>query len=174
MDLDQRCQSIKLLLSDVDGVLTDGRIVYDSRGVETARFHVRDGLGVQIWHRAGCHFGLVSSRDSSTVPFRAREIGVVIVKQGARDKPTAIREIQDELQLTWQQTAYIGDDLLDLPVMRLTGLAVAVADAADEVRRAAHLTTRLPGGEGAVREVIETILKGQRRWDELIERLLAA
>jgi len=174
MDLDQRCQPIRLLISDIDGVMTDGSIVYDGHGLEISRFHVRDGMGVQLWHLAGCHFALVSSRSSAPVTFRAREIGVDCLRQGARDKAVAVEGIHAELQLTWQQTACIGDDLLDLPAMRRAGLAVAVADAAAEVQQAAHHTTRLAGGQGAVRETIELILKRQGRWDALIHGQFAS
>ena len=169
MSLDERCQPIELVLSDVDGVLTDGRVVLDSRGIETKQFHIRDGMGVALWQKAGYRFAMVTRRSSQAVKIRAAELGVEIVRQGADDKLAVAREILDELGLSLKQACYIGDDLPDLPVVRAVRLGVAVADAAVEVRRAAQYVTTARGGAGAVRETIETILKAQRRWDDVIQ-----
>jgi len=168
MDLDARCQAIELVLSDVDGVLTDGRVVLDDRGIETKRFHVRDGMGIRLWQEAGYRFGLVTSRSSEVVKRRAAELGIAIVCLGVGDKRAAVQEILDELGLAPRQTCYLGDDLPDLPVIRAVGLGVAVADAAAEVRRAADYVTAAEGGAGAVRQTIEMILKTHRRWEEVI------
>ncbi len=169
MTLEQRCQSIELLLADVDGVLTDGRIVVNNQGIETKQFHIRDGLGIRLWHKAGYRFGVLSLRSSQVVKMRAAELDVRIVRQGASDKLATTKEILAEAGLALQQAAYLGDDLPDLPVIRAVGLGIAVGDACEEVRQAAAYVTRLPGGMGAVREAIELILKAQGRWDEVIQ-----
>lgn len=170
MKLDQRLQSIRMILSDVDGVLTDGGIFYDNQGIESKKFHVRDGLGIKLWQRAGHQFGLLTARNSHIVKVRATELNVAIVRQGFADKLPAAQQIMAENNLSAEDVCYIGDDLPDLPVMRQVGLAVAVADAVAEVREAAHFTTRANGGQGAVRELIEMILNSQKRWNELLAR----
>ncbi|MBX7164947.1 MAG: HAD hydrolase family protein [Pirellulales bacterium] len=170
MNLDQRCQSIELLLADVDGVLTDGGVVFDNQGIEIKRFHIRDGLGMRLWQRAGYRIGLITGRSSHIVKIRAAELGIDLVRQGAEDKLPVVREVLQSLGLAPAQVAYIGDDLPDLPVVRHVGLGVAVADACDELRAAAHYVTTLRGGAGAVRELVERILKAQKRWPELIQK----
>ena len=169
VELEPKCRAIELMLADVDGVLTDGRVEFDNQGIETKRFHVRDGLGIKLWQKAGNRFGIVTQRSSQIVKMRASELGVTIVRQGSADKLTTLREIQAELDLADEQVCYIGDDLPDLPVIRAVGLGVAVADAAAEVRQSADFVTDLPGGSGAVRETIEMILKAQRRWDDFVQ-----
>jgi 3-deoxy-D-manno-octulosonate 8-phosphate phosphatase (KDO 8-P phosphatase) len=173
MDLEEKCKQIELMLSDVDGVLTDGRIVFDSQGIETKRFHVHDGLGIKLWQKAGHSFGLVSQRSSQVVKLRAGELGVSIVRQGTKDKMATLNEIVTELNLTPDQVCYIGDDLPDLPVIRAVGLGVTVADGARELRQAADTVTKSNGGEGAVRETIEMILQAQRCWNNLIQVYLS-
>lgn len=168
MKLSQRCQAIELILSDVDGVLTDGGVVFDNRGIELKRFHIRDGSGIKIWQRGGGRFGLITGRTSHIVEIRAAELSIELVRQGSEQKLAAINEILEELKLRPEQVCYIGDDLPDLSAVRAVGLGVAVADACAELRDAAHLVTRAGGGQGAVREVIELILKEQDRWSELI------
>jgi 3-deoxy-D-manno-octulosonate 8-phosphate phosphatase (KDO 8-P phosphatase) len=172
MKLDQRCQPIELILSDVDGVLTDGGIVLDNQGIETKRFCIHDGLGIRLWQKAGYRFGLISLRSSQIVRVRADELGIAIVRQGTADKLAALRQILDELGLRPEQTCYLGDDLPDLPAVRAAGLGVAVADACGELRRAASYVTTARGGAGAVRETVEMILKAQRRWEDLIQSYL--
>jgi YrbI family 3-deoxy-D-manno-octulosonate 8-phosphate phosphatase len=169
MNLSERCQPIELILSDVDGVLTDGGVIFDNKGIEIKRFHIRDGLGIRLWQRGGGRFGLITSRTSHIVEIRAAELGIAIVRQGTDDKLAALAEITRELGLRFEQTCYIGDDLPDLPLMRKVGLSVAVADAADELKKEAHLVAKARGGCGAVRETIETILKHQQRWKDLIQ-----
>ncbi len=171
MTIDDRCQPIRLILSDVDGVLTDGKIIINNEGVETKRFHVRDGMGIRLWQKAGYRFGIITLRSSQIVKLRVAELGIDVVRQGIEDKQTAMRQIVAELRLTPPEVCYIGDDLPDLSVMSKVGLGVAVADACDELRKAAHYTTILPGGAGAVRETIEFILKSQRRWDSIIQMI---
>lgn len=170
MKLGARCQPIELILSDVDGVLTTGRIIFNNQGIETKEFHIRDGVGIRTWQRAGYRFGLITGRSSHVVKIRAAELGVEIVRQTAEDKLPVAQEILAQLQIEPHQVCYIGDDLPDVPVMRFVGLAVAVADACEETRAAAHHVTQLPGGRGAVREAIETILKAQGRWDDLVQK----
>ena len=172
MNLDQQCQQIELVLSDVDGVLTDGRVVLDNQGIEAKCFHIRDGMGIALWQKAGYRFGMVSLRSSQVVKVRAAELGIEIVRQGAGDKLAAASEILGQCGLELKQLCYIGDDLPDLPLVRAAGLGVAVADAADELRQAADYVSTAPGGAGAVREIIEMILKTQRRWDDVIQAYL--
>lgn len=170
MKIDPRCQAIELILTDVDGVLTDGGIIFDNQGIETKQFHIRDGLGIKLWQRAGYKLGLVTGRSSHIVKIRAAELGVDIVRQTAEDKLPAMLDILAGLKLQPSQVCYIGDDLPDLPAVRAVGLGVAVADACAELREAAHYVTVAPGGKGAVRETIEVILKAQRRWLDLIQK----
>ena len=174
MSLTEQAKKIELILSDVDGVLTDGGIVFDNQGIETKRFHIRDGLGIRLWQRAGGRFGLLTGRTSHVVQVRAAELGIDLVRQGFEDKLPVVTALARELRLAPQQICYIGDDLPDLPVLRHVGLGVAVADAVEEVKAAAHHTTDARGGDGAVRELIETILKAQGRWDDLIAKYLGA
>lgn len=170
MKLDKRMQSIQLILSDVDGVLTDGGITFDNQGIETKTFHVRDGLGIKLWQRAGHKFGLITARSSHIVKLRSAELGIEIVRQGSEDKLPVAKKIMEEIGLEPDQVCYIGDDLSDLQLLNHVGMAVTVADGAPEVRDAAHLITKAAGGRGAVREMIETILKSQKRWDELLRK----
>jgi len=169
MELQQRCQQVELIVADVDGVLTNGCLVFNNQGIETKQFHMRDGMAVSLWQRAGYRFGLMTSRSSHVVRMRAAELEIEIVRQGVANKLASIREIMANLGLSGTRVCYIGDDLPDLPVVRAVGLGVAVADACEELRRAAHYVTNAPGGAGAVREVVELILKAQRRWDDVIQ-----
>jgi 3-deoxy-D-manno-octulosonate 8-phosphate phosphatase (KDO 8-P phosphatase) len=168
--LQQRCALIELLLLDVDGVLTDGGIVYSDHGVEWKKFHVRDGSGLKLWQLAGKRAAILSGRSSPLVEVRAAELGLAPVVQGAADKLAAYRRILEETGLRPEQVCYVGDDLPDLPVLLNCGLAVAVADASAEVRSAAHYVARTRGGEGAVREVVEWVLGAQGRWAGLVGR----
>jgi 3-deoxy-D-manno-octulosonate 8-phosphate phosphatase (KDO 8-P phosphatase) len=170
MKLPDLCRRVELILSDVDGVLTDGGIWYDNQGVELKAFHIRDGLGIKLWQRAGFSFGLLTARTSHIVKVRAQELGINLVRQGFENKLPAAQDILRELRLDAEQACYIGDDLTDLPVIRHVGLGVAVADAATEVRSAAAYITKSPGGRGAVRELIELVLKAKGRWEDVIQR----
>ncbi len=174
MRLGERCERIELILSDVDGVLTDGGVTFDNQGIETKQLYIRDGLAIKIWRQAGYRFGLVTGRNSQIVKRRADELGIDIVRQGIDDKLSAVVAIAADLGLATEQICYIGDDLPDAPAIRAVGLGVAPADAADEVRRAAHYTTSLAGGRGVVREAVELILKNKNRWDDLIKKYVAA
>jgi YrbI family 3-deoxy-D-manno-octulosonate 8-phosphate phosphatase len=170
MKLDQKLQKIELILSDVDGVFTDGGITFDNQGIESKKFHVRDGLGIRLWQRAGHRFGLITGRSSHIVKVRAAELGVDFVRQGMAEKLPTAQQIMEETRLNPQQVCYIGDDLPDLAPIRFFGVGVAVADACEDVRKQADYVTKLSGGNGAVRELIEMILKAQQRWDELIRK----
>lgn len=170
MKLDAHCRQIELILSDVDGVLTDGGVVFDNQGIETKKFHIRDGLGIKLWMRAGFHFGIVTARTSHIVKVRASELGVEIVRQGFEEKLAIAREIIRDQNLEPEQVCFIGDDLTDIPVIKVVGLGVAVADAAEEVKAAAIHHTKLGGGHGAVRETVEMILKAKNRWADVIQR----
>ena len=158
-------QPIRLLLSDVDGVLTDGAIIIDNAGIESKAFHVRDGLGIRMWQRAGLEFGILTARNSQVVKLRASELGITHVRQGFAEKLPAARELFQTLSVTPEEVCYIGDDLPDLPVLQEVGLPVAVADASAEVREVAKWTTELPGGKGAVRELIERLMKAKGCWE---------
>src|SRR4029450_1542796 len=172
LNLADACRRVELILSDVDGVLTDGGIWYDNQGVELKSFHIRDGLGIKLWQRAGFKFGLLTARTSHIVKLRAGELGIDIVRQGFEDKLPVAQEIIRECRLKPQQVCYIGEELTDLPVLCHVGLGIAVGDAAVEVRAAAAYVTRLPGGRGVAREVVETILKAKGRWDDVIQRYM--
>lgn len=165
--IQERASRIKLLLMDCDGVLTDGRIWLFENGEEQKGFHTRDGLGIELWHRAGLKSGIISGRNSSAVERRARGLGMSFVVQGVTEKVEAFTETLAQAGVTNEEVAYIGDDLNDIPLMMRSGLGIAVADAALETRKRAHYVTQLAGGYGAVREVIELILKAQDRWDDL-------
>ena len=171
-DVQQRAARIKLLLMDCDGVLTDGRIWLFENGEEQKGFHTRDGLGLEILHRAGLRSGIISGRRSAAVEQRAHGLKMLFVRQGCEDKLAAFAETVSHAGVTTDEVAYIGDDLNDIPLLRQAGLAIAVSDAAQETRESAHYVTTVPGGYGAVREAIELILKAQGRWDELVKRYL--
>jgi 3-deoxy-D-manno-octulosonate 8-phosphate phosphatase (KDO 8-P phosphatase) len=161
---------IKLLILDVDGVMTDGRIVYDANGVETKFFNVKDGHGIKMVQRAGISVAIISGRQSMVVDLRAKELGIDRVYQGALDKLGPFQEILAATGLDASQIAYMGDDIIDLPILRRVGFAAAPCDAVDEVLAAVHFTARNRGGWGAVRELCDLILKGGGKWDEITAR----
>ena len=165
----QRAARIKLLLMDCDGVLTDGRIWLFENGEEQKGFHTRDGLGIDLLHRAGLRSGIISGRTSSAVETRARTLGMSFVVQGHENKIQAFADTLAQAAVAPAEVAYIGDDLNDIPLILQSGLGVAGADAALETRERAHYVTKALGGFGAVRGVIEVILKSQGRWDDLIK-----
>lgn len=172
-DINSRAQRIKLLLMDCDGVLTDGRLWLMADGDEQKAFHARDGQGISLWHRAGLKTGIITGRTSIVVERRARDLKMSYVRQEAKDKIKALDEILAEAGVTANECAYIGDDVGDIPVMHRVALAVAVADAVPETKQAAHYVTEIKGGQGAVREVCDLILKAQGKWDEVMQRFLA-
>ena len=153
---------------DCDGVMTDAGLWLTPDGDEQKAFHARDGQGISVWHRAGFHSGVVSGRASSSVERRAHELKMKYVHQFSKNKIIALEEILADAQVSADECCFIGDDLGDIAVMRRVGLAVAVADAAEDTKAAAHYVTILAGGKGAVREVVELLLKAQNSWDELV------
>ncbi|MDT5269128.1 MAG: 3-deoxy-D-manno-octulosonate 8-phosphate phosphatase phosphatase [Acidobacteriota bacterium] len=171
-EVESRAARVRLLLLDCDGVLTDGRITPVEGGEELKSFHTHDGHGLVMLHRAGLRSGIISGRTSRLVELRAADLGISFVRQGALNKIEAFESLLTEAGVEPSQAAYVGDDVVDIPLMRRCALAVAVADATPDTRATAHYVTRLPGGFGAVREVCELILKAQGRWDELMKRYL--
>jgi 3-deoxy-D-manno-octulosonate 8-phosphate phosphatase (KDO 8-P phosphatase) len=167
-ELQSRAARIKLFLMDCDGVLTDGRIWILEHDDDQKAFHTRDGLGLELLHRAGLQSGIISGRNSSALARRAANLGMKYVRQGCVEKERAFAEIVAEAGLTNAEVAFAGDDLNDLPLMLQSGLGIAVADAASETREHAHYVTTARGGHGAVREAVELILKAQGRWDEVL------
>ena len=170
--IERRASHIKLLLMDCDGVLTDGRFWLLNNGDEQKGFHVHDGLGLELWHRAGMRSGIISGRKSNVVEQRARDLKIEFVRQGAEAKLDSFEALLTEAGIEDSEVAYIGDDLNDIPLLMRAELAVAVANAAEETRSVAHLVTRAAGGFGAVREVVEIILKSQGRWADVTEKYL--
>jgi len=159
---------VRLLLFDVDGVLTDGALFIHSGGGETKRFHIRDGTAIVWAHRAGLMTGLLSARPSAVTSHRAAQLAIRIVAQSNRGKVPAFEQILREQHLTDDEVAYMGDDLLDLPILDRVGFSAAPADAVPEVRRRVHFVSQAPGGSGAVRELVELVLKAQDRWHTLV------
>jgi YrbI family 3-deoxy-D-manno-octulosonate 8-phosphate phosphatase len=166
--LQERLARVRLLLLDVDGVLTDGGIAWDADGVEQKTFNIRDGLGLRLWQRSGGTAAIVTGRSSSVVRIRAEELGIGIVRQGVEDKLATAAEVIAACGLSWEQAAFVGDDLPDLPVVMRCGLGVAVADACPELVAAADLVTGRSGGRGAVREVIERLLQARGDWEAIV------
>jgi len=163
-DIDQRARAVKALLLDVDGVLTDGRVLYMADGQEARAFHVRDGLGLQLLGAAGITVGLLSGKKSEVVRRRGEELGIELMMLGVEDKVEAYDSACQQIDCKDEHIAYVGDDLPDLPLIRRSGLGFAVADAAAEVRAAAHIVLRANGGQGAVREACERLLKARGNW----------
>ncbi len=173
MSFAETCQRIELILSDVDGVMTDGGIRMLDDGSQIISFHIRDGMGVRLWREAGKKFGIVTGRDLPSVRRRAEDLKFDVVRMGIDDKLPAVDAIAAELGISREAICFIGDDLLDLRAIQAVGFGVTVADAPEEVRQAAKYTTSVRGGDGAVRELVEVILKNTGRWDEVMRRYSA-
>jgi 3-deoxy-D-manno-octulosonate 8-phosphate phosphatase (KDO 8-P phosphatase) len=174
-ELEERIRNIELLLLDVDGVLTDGRITFVPDGdklVELKFFHVQDGAGIALAHRVGLRTGIISGRSSPIVEQRARELSIGLVYLGKMNKLAVLDEIIEKTAIPAERMCFVGDEVVDLPVMHRVGFSVAVANACRDVTSRAAYVTRAAGGEGAVREVIELILRTQGKWDEAIEEFL--
>ncbi|HEY3308469.1 MAG TPA: phenylphosphate carboxylase subunit delta [Desulfuromonadaceae bacterium] len=165
-----KLENIRLLLLDVDGVLTDGGIIYDGNGLETKCFNVRDGHGIKMLQRHGLEVGIITGRTSIVVDIRAKELGIELVYQGALKKLECYNEIKAKRGLVDSQIAYMGDDVIDVPVLRRVGFAAVPVDCLAEVRAIAHYVTSAGGGKGAVREVCDLILKARGFWDEIATR----
>ncbi len=159
-----KAAGVRLFLIDVDGVLTDGGIIIDGNWVESKRFHVRDGHGIKMMQRAGIEVGIITGRTSEAVRFRAEELGISLVRQGVFDKVAAWREILGEKGISPDESAYVGDDIVDVSLLRHVGFAAAVADAEEYVLSEADFVSSRRGGRGAVREIIEFVLKACGAW----------
>ena len=166
---ESKVANIKLLAMDVDGVLTDGSIILHHDGTESKRFNFLDGHGIRMWHRAGLKTAFISGRTAEATTQRAKQLEVTYVFQDCREKLTSFERLLKEAGLEAAEVAYIGDDVMDIPLLKRAGLSVAVANAVDEVKQNAAYVTERPGGGGAVREMIEYILKSTDRWDELMK-----
>jgi len=166
-EIAQRAKQIKLLIMDVDGVMTGGQIILDGNGNEFKAFHVRDGHGIKMAQRSGMTVAIITGRGSKVVEARAAELGIAEVHQKSFDKLVTYRDILKRLGLKEEESAFIGDDIVDIPVMSRVGLAFAVADAEPYVKKAAHMVTERKGGQGAVREVIDLLLKSNGGWEDV-------
>lgn len=167
-----RARKLKLLILDVDGVLTDGRLFFDDTGREYKAFHARDGHGIKLLQQSGVQVAIISGRKSLSVGLRMKSLGISLIYQGHEDKRAAFLEILQTLNLTTEQVAHVGDDVLDLPIMTRVGLAIAVQDAHFAVKQHAHWCTSLVGGQGAVREVCDFIMQAQGTFDSILESYL--
>lgn len=165
---EEKAAKIKLLILDVDGVLTNGQIFINNRGEEIKSFNVKDGQGLRLLKKAGIDVVIISGRRSGAVEHRAVDLGIQEVHLGVKDKETLCKKLIQQKELTKDQVGCMGDDLPDLPMFNQAGFTIAVADAVAEVREAANLVTKKRGGKGAVREVCEWILKAQKRWPDVI------
>ncbi len=163
--LEERMKRVRLIILDVDGVLTDGGIYMGPDGEALKRFDIKDGAGIMLWHRSGGKTAILTGRSSKIVENRAKELSISVVRQGCLDKRAVYEELKKELLLSDDEIAYIGDDFIDLPVMRVAGLPIAVADAAPEAKNVARLVMDHAGGHGAVREAVERILRAQNKWE---------
>ena len=164
--------AIKMLVMDVDGVFTDGMIIISDEGTQSKRFNYLDGHGIRLWHRAGLRSAIISGKDSRATAIRAQQLDIEHVAMGCTKKLPAFESLLAQTGLKADQVACVGDDLLDLPLIRRAGFSVAVANAVDELKEAADYVTKRSGGCGAVREVVEHILKATGKWDQLMERYL--
>ncbi len=167
-----KAKQIELVIFDVDGVLTDGGLILGESGNEYKVFHSRDGLGLVMLRESGCHVAVISGRSSGIVSERMTALGIEYVYQGQNDKGEALEDLLDKLSIDAKATAYVGDDLIDLPAMRRVGLAIAVADAHALVIEHAHWTTKEIGGRGAAREVCELIMQAKGTLDSQIKHFL--
>lgn len=167
-------QNIKLLILDVDGVLTDGRIILDNEGNEFKAFNVRDGHGIKMLEKAGIKVAIITGRHSKVVERRAHELGITEVYQRCHIKSVAYEHLIEKMGISGKEVAYVGDDIVDIPIFKRVALSVAVADATEETKAEAMLVTKNRGGMGAVREVCDLILKSNGKWKELIDEYYKA
>ncbi len=168
----EKAKKLKLLILDVDGVLTDGKLFFDGQGNEYKSFHARDGHGIKLLRQTGVEVAVISGRKSNSVALRMKNLGIEHVYQGHENKRAAFNEIIEKIGITPEQAAYVGDDLLDLPIMTRVGLAIAVSDANFAVKLRAVWCTTLAGGHGAVREVCDFIMQAQGNFDEVVNAYL--
>lgn len=167
-------KNIKLLILDVDGVLTDGSIILDNEGNEFKSFHVRDGHGIKMLEKAGIKVAIITGRHSKVVERRAHELGITEIYQRCHIKSVAYKHLIEKMGMSDSEVAYIGDDIVDIPILKRVALSVAVADATEETKAEALLITINNGGRGAVREICELILKANGKWRELIDEYYTA
>jgi len=165
-----RAARVKLLILDVDGVLTDGRIIMDHEGREIKTFDVRDGHGIKLLREAGIEVAVLTGRSSPVVQHRAEDLGIPWVRQGVHDKVKAYQEIAREAGIGDEEACFVGDDLVDIPLLKRVGIPVVVADGVHEAKQCARYVTQSPGGRGAVREVCDLLLQAQGKWDEILRR----
>jgi 3-deoxy-D-manno-octulosonate 8-phosphate phosphatase (KDO 8-P phosphatase) len=164
----EKAKKLKLLILDVDGVLTDGKLFFDNQGNEYKSFHARDGHGIKLLRQTGVEVAVISGRKSSSVALRMKNLGIEYIYQGHENKRAAFDELIQKTGINPEQAAHMGDDLMDLPIMMKVGLAIAVNDANFAVRQYAHWCTTLPGGQGAVREVCDLIIQAQGNFDDIV------
>ncbi len=169
-DAYERAKKVKMVVFDVDGVMTDGRIVLDEEGTESKFFNVRDGHGIKMLVRAGIQSAIITGRSSKVVEYRGKELGIQYIRQGALNKAEVMGLLLKETGVWPEEAAFMGDDLVDIPAMMLAGLAAAPSDAVSEIIECAHVITDLEGGRGAVRELCEFILKSKELWEEIVKR----
>lgn len=170
VEVEKKAKAIRLLVLDVDGVMTDGRVVFADSGEELKAFDVKDGHGIKMLMRSGVGVALLTGRESRVVLHRAKDLGIDMVYQGAKDKLPVFERILSEKGFIGEEVCYVGDDIVDLPVMRRCGLSISVADAHEELKGSVDYVTLMPGGRGAVREVCELILKAQGKWEDATSR----
>jgi 3-deoxy-D-manno-octulosonate 8-phosphate phosphatase (KDO 8-P phosphatase) len=173
-EIDAVARNIKLLILDVDGVLTDGSIILDNEGNEYKSFHVRDGHGIKMLIRGGLRVAIITGRYSKVVSRRAQELGITEVFQKCFDKNAAFSGLIEKYKLSEDEVAYVGDDIVDAPIMKRAGLAITVADGDDELKKFALLVTKHRGGRGAVREVTDLILKSKGLWERMFHEYFEA
>jgi 3-deoxy-D-manno-octulosonate 8-phosphate phosphatase (KDO 8-P phosphatase) len=170
--INERASRVRLILFDVDGVLTDGTLLLHADGSESKVFDIKDGTGIVWAQRLGLTVGFLSARSSAATTQRAAQLGITLVHQGVASKLETYEQIADSLMLDEDEVAYMGDDILDLPVLSRVGLAAAPADASEDVRSRVHWVAQAKGGAGAARELIELILRAQGRWDSVLASYL--
>lgn len=168
LNIVEKAKKLKLLILDVDGVLTDGKLFFDNEGNEYKAFHARDGHGIKLLQQTGVEVAVISGRKSNSVALRMKNLGIQHVYQGHENKIAAFNELIDKTGVTHEQVAHVGDDVLDLPIMTRVGLAIAVNDANFAVKQRAHWCTSLAGGQGAVREVCDFIMQAQGHFDDVL------
>jgi 3-deoxy-D-manno-octulosonate 8-phosphate phosphatase (KDO 8-P phosphatase) len=170
--ISEKLKKIRLVLLDVDGVLTDGSVIYSDNGAETKVFHVKDGLGIKLLMKAGIEVGIVTGRASEALLHRCRNLGIRHVYDDVRDKASALEQILEKNRISAQEIAFVGDDLPDIPIMKRVGLPIAVADAHEAVIESADIVTIANGGKGAVREICEKILQSRGLWGDILKQYL--
>lgn len=171
-DILEKASRIELVIFDVDGVLTDGSLFLSDDGQEYKAFNSKDGFGMRLLQEAGIDIAIITGRESTLVKLRMEELGITQVMQGRREKGPALDEMMEKTGLTIEQIAYVGDDVVDLPIMSRVGLSIAVQDARPIVKKHAHWITQSPGGRGAGRDVCELILEAHGKWDDIINKYL--